>query len=356
MSSIYGPLPTLEDAISAWTAPPMAEGHRGRYLWTDGFAVINFLTLYRITSNPVYIGLAKRLVTTVHDTLGKTRDLSARLPNATDASPLRGGLRIGKVDEEDDPSGDGDGQYFHYLTVWMFALNRVTVVTGDTWYNDQAIDLAQSVLLGKFLINPGSPRPRMFWKMSIDLSCPLVFSEGNLDPIDGYVTYKILQKTNGGRGLEEELKSLKKIVDTKWKGYSSNDPLDLGMTLWTVHLIKDEEGEEWAKALARKAMACLRRLVDSKSYFERPASRRLAFREFGTAMGLRCCSDLARELQLEGLADEISREWETFGLVPEPTPEKKKAMQGSRLAELMPITQVMYASALVPGLFKKEGL
>ncbi|KAG9050649.1 hypothetical protein FS837_003749 [Tulasnella sp. UAMH 9824] len=356
MSSIYGPFPTLVDGASTWTPPPMAEGHRGRYLWTDGFAVVNFLTLYRITSNPLYLELGKRLITTVHDTLGKTRDLSARLPGATDANPLRGGLRIGKVDEEDDPEGDGDGQYFHYLSIWMFALNRTAVVTGDSWYNDQAMELARNVLIGKFLVNPDSPRPRMFWKMSIDLSQPAVFSEGNLDPIDGYVVYKLLQKTNGGKGLEKELEALRKIVDAKWRDYSSTDPLDLGMTLWTVHLIKDDEGEEWAKAITRKAMACLRRLVDEKSYFEKPTSRRLAFREFGTAMGVRCLGHLAREWEVGHLADDIAREWEASGLVPEPTPQKKKAMEGSRLAELMPITQVMYASALVPGVFKKIGL
>ncbi|KAG8916036.1 hypothetical protein FRC01_003419 [Tulasnella sp. 417] len=256
MSSIYGPFPTQGDDLSAWTPPPMAEGHRGRYLWTDAFAVVNFLTLYRLTSNPLYLELGKRLIATVHDTLGRTRDLSARLPGATDSNPLLGGLRIGKVDEEDDPEGDGDGQYFHYLTIWMFALNRTAVVTGDTWYNDQAMELARS----------------------------------------------------------------------------------------------------WAKAITRKAMACLRRLVDDKSYFERPTSRRLAFREFGTAMGVRCLGHLAREWEIGHLADDIAREWEMSGLVPEPTPEKKKAMQGSRLAELMPITQVMYASALVPGVFKKIGL
>ncbi|KAG8984929.1 hypothetical protein FRB90_005047 [Tulasnella sp. 427] len=356
MSSIYGPFPSSPEAATIWTPPPMAEGHRGRYLWTDGFAVINFLTLHKTTSNPLYLELAKRLVTTVHDTLGKTRDLSSRLPGATDDAPLRGGLRIGKVDEEDDPSEDGDGQYFHYLTVWMFALNRMTVVTGDTWYNDQAVDIARSVLIGKFLSNPDSPRPRMFWKMSIDLSRPLVPSEGNLDPIDGYVTYKVLQITNGGKGLEQELIALKKTVNTKWRSYSSTAPLDLGMTLWTAHMLRGAEGEDWADVLAQKAMACPRRLVESKTTLARPTSRRLAFREFGTALGLKCCIDLARQHGLEALPDDLCREWEETGLVPEPTAERKKAMEGSRLAELMPITQVMYASALVPGLFQQQGM
>ena len=46
MKSVYGPFDTLSPAqAAAWTPPPMAEGHRGRYLWTDAFGVLNLLTL-----------------------------------------------------------------------------------------------------------------------------------------------------------------------------------------------------------------------------------------------------------------------------------------------------------------------
>ena len=123
MSSIYGPLPSTLSAASTYTFPPQSSAHHGRYLWTDGFAVLNFLTIYTHTSDTVFLTLAQRLVSQVHSVLGYTRDLRQRLPGATDASPLEAGLRIGKVGDEDDPSGNGDGQYFHYLTVWMFALN-----------------------------------------------------------------------------------------------------------------------------------------------------------------------------------------------------------------------------------------
>ena len=106
--------------------------------------------------------MANRLIHTVHDILGRTRDGSARLPNATDEFPLKGGLRIGKH----AASGpDGDGQYHHYLTIWMFALNRMSVASGKKWYNDQAISLAESIH-PYFMINRNSERPRMFWKLS----------------------------------------------------------------------------------------------------------------------------------------------------------------------------------------------
>ncbi|POR39213.1 Vacuolar amino acid transporter 3, partial [Tolypocladium paradoxum] len=87
MSVVYGPLDHLtDDEAATWIPPdkPGAGGHRGRYLWTDAFGVVNFLTLFRETSSPKYLVLAKRLVAAVHDVLGRTRDGSARLPGATD--------------------------------------------------------------------------------------------------------------------------------------------------------------------------------------------------------------------------------------------------------------------------------
>ena len=315
----------------------MAEGHKGRYLWTDGFAVVNFLTFYSLMNDDRYLTLAKRLVQTVHDILGHTRDGKTRLPGATDEHPLNGGLRIGKIDEG---GSDGDGQYFHYLTVWMFALNRMTVITLDDWYNNQAVSLARAVL-PRFMTNKDSKRPRMFWKMSMDLSHPLVTSEGNLDPIDGYVTYKLLQAASSdSTSLQEEIDALKKIVDTKWQHYSSTDPLDLGMTLWTAHWLRKDE--EWASVLCQRAVACIKQVVSS-GYFERSTSRRLAFREFGTALGVQSIS-LQDEPQLASLSDTICAAWENAGLVPEPS-EK----QQGRMAELLPITAVMYATALIPG-------
>ena len=41
----------------------------------------------------------------------------------------------------------------------------------------------------------GAAPPCMVWKASIDLSRPLVPSEGNLDPFDGLVTCRLLQQT-----------------------------------------------------------------------------------------------------------------------------------------------------------------
>jgi len=74
-----------------------------RYLWTDAFAVCNFLQLYHRTGNPHYKKLAILLIESVHSVLGKyhpednCKDYLSGL-DETDAKehPTIGGLRIGK--------------------------------------------------------------------------------------------------------------------------------------------------------------------------------------------------------------------------------------------------------------------
>jgi len=118
MQLVYGPFETLPpESAATWSPPdaPGAGGHRGRYLWTDAFGVVNFITLYRETGGqPVYLTLARRLAETVHAVLGSTRDGAGRLPGATADAPLAGGLRIGKPLAT---GPDADGQYLHYLTL-----------------------------------------------------------------------------------------------------------------------------------------------------------------------------------------------------------------------------------------------
>lgn len=256
MSTLYGDFSTIPDP-EQWTPPPKSGGHRGRYLWTDAFGVLNFLTLHResarvpgATKDDKYLTLARRLVETVHDILGRTRDGKSRLPGATDEKPLGGGLRIGKIDER---GPDGDGQYHHYLTIWMFALNRMSLASGDPKYNRLAVQLAKAIH-PRFFINRESTRPRMVWKMAMDLSIPLVSSEGNLDPIDGYVIFRLLQaaalQMNDGKVLDEEIGDYKRVMERKGEHFVSSDPLDLGMTLWTAHWFS--ETEEWAAKLTRR--------------------------------------------------------------------------------------------------------
>ena len=52
--------------------------HPIRYLWTDAFAVCNYLELYRTTKEDSYLDLAVRLVHQVHHTLGRHREDDVR--------------------------------------------------------------------------------------------------------------------------------------------------------------------------------------------------------------------------------------------------------------------------------------
>jgi len=174
-----------------------------RYLWTDAFAVCNFLGLLRETGHSDYLQLAMRLVDQVHRILGRHRPddqrsgwISGLSEEEGERHPTSGGLRIGKTmnerqaSEPPDPQleWDRDGQYFHYLTKWMHALNRVSGETGDDrclqWAAELAIAAHRAFVQE---VRPGGPK-RMAWKMSIDLSRPLVDSMGQHDPLDGLVT------------------------------------------------------------------------------------------------------------------------------------------------------------------------
>src|SRR5688572_8941428 len=105
-----------------------------RYLWTDAFAVCNLLALERTE-------LALALIDQVHRTLAPVRD-----PD----HPTRAGLRIGKKLPERRPGEplderlewERDGQYFHYLTKWMHALDQATRRTGEPKFNLWARELA----------------------------------------------------------------------------------------------------------------------------------------------------------------------------------------------------------------------
>jgi hypothetical protein len=177
-----------------------------RYLWTDAFAVCNFLGLYVEHADEEALQLARRLVDQTHHVLGRHRPddprhgwISGLSEEQGEAHPTRGGLRIGKPLPERAPGDpaqdwDCDGQYFHYLTRWMHALDRMARVTGEATYHRWAAELASTVH-ERFSHVDGPGSRRLFWKMSIDLSRPQVTSMGLHDPLDGFLTYSQLQAT-----------------------------------------------------------------------------------------------------------------------------------------------------------------
>ncbi len=281
-----------------------------RYLWTDAFAVCNFLELYRQTVDDKYKNLALLLVDQVHEILGRHREDDTRsgwISGLDDQEggmhPTRGGLRIGKKMNErqpDDPydedlEWDRDGQYYHYLTKWMHALNRVSRTTGKATYNVWAIELAKAAHAGFTCMPPLSGHKRMFWKMSIDLSRPLVASMGQHDPLEGLITYCQLQATAArhserpGPDLNREIADMADICTGK--EWATDDSLGIGSLLWDAYkvgqMVVSGDFEE-IDLLDTLLESCVAGLASCRRMnpFNLPPDYRLAFRELGLSIGM----------------------------------------------------------------------
>ncbi len=290
-----------------------------RYLWTDAYAVCNFLELYHQTDDEKYKDLALSLVDQVHNILGRHREDDSRTGwiSGLDEQegrrhPTIGGLRIGKKMNERGPSDpfderlewDRDGQYYHYLTKWLHALNRVSRVIGDRTYHMWAIELAKTAH-AKFTYVPAKGAQRcMYWKMSIDLSRPLVPSMGQHDPLDGFITYHELQMClpKGPEGsqeqiLKEEISDLANIC--KGKALLTDDSLGIGGLLCDAYRVAQMivsgyfEETELLETILSSSLSGLE-IFERMSPLEFPVEYRLAFRELGLSIGMRAVKRLHR--------------------------------------------------------------
>jgi hypothetical protein len=290
-------------------------GPQRRYLWTDAFATCNFLGLWQATGEARHRELALVLVDRVHHTLGMHRADDSRQgwlggldTQQGEAHPTCGGLRIGKRLPERRPGEplderlewDRDGQYFHYLTKWMHALDQVTRATGYPTFNQWARELAATAHRA-FVYDPrrGGGK-RMYWKMSADLARPLVASMGQHDPLDGLVTCWQLDATAAGRpggtepSLAEATRDFGAMVEPR--ALATVDPLGLGGLLADAYRIAQllrqgalaTDGRLLGRLLAAAAAGV--RQYASTSDLREPAERRLAFRELGLAIGLAAVS------------------------------------------------------------------
>jgi hypothetical protein len=283
-----------------------------RYLWTDSFAVCNYLGLYHRTGEAAYRELALRLVGQVHHVLGRHRDddprsgwISGLSEKEGELHPTIGGLRIGKELNERMPGEpfdersewDRDGQYYHYLTKWMHALHQVSRVTGDLEYIRYAMELAQTAH-ARFTYVPAPRGPkRMVWKMSIDLSHPLISSMGQHDPLDGLVTYSELQMTADSFPGRSSLPDLRAgIVDMielcRWQDLATGDPLGIGGLLSDASRIGQlvlQGGFDFQDLLDRvlDSALCGMGTIERSGHLQVPAGYRLAFRELGLSIGLK---------------------------------------------------------------------
>lgn len=345
-----------------------------RYLWTDAFAVCNFLGLYRAHGEHPFLELAVALVDQVHHVLGRHRPddsrcgwISGLSEAAGERHPTCGGLRIGKPlherrpDQPPDPrlEWDRDGQYFHYLTRWMHALDCMSRSTGDQRYRNWAVELATAAYKAFACRHVSRGTARMVWKMSIDLSRPLVTSMGQHDPLDGLMTCLELQSAAAGSAVEDaELTSAiagftEMCDDITW---ATEDPLGIGglldnaarLTHLVAHCGVARRG--LLERLLAEAEVSLEEFSQT-SLLSEAAEQRLAFRELGLSLGLRGiervrqlavpAADLQTALDRLLLYRPLAEQIEAFWSAPGPR-------QCSTWMEHGDINMVMLATSLAP--------
>ena len=230
------------------------------------------------------------------------------------------GIRIGEAP-------DRDGQYFHYLAMWLFALH----VLGETrpGYRERAIALVRQ-------IHPRFVRPGVgvIWKMREDLSGAYPgFGLGALDPFHGGVVYRLL----GERALAAEIRDMEALVGKLYPDLHVTQDLGLGMLLWMSHFFP---GATWAQVLRERALATLDRMwIDPPGYFCRELGHpgvKFAFTNYGVSIGLQAVGAHPNRVAA------LQRFFATY--------------RSNDEYDSNAITHVMACSALVPGrLIRREG-
>jgi hypothetical protein len=223
-----------------------------RYLWTDAFGLVLLVSLYEELKEERFLDEAEWLVAEVDRVLGRKR-----------------GIRIGE-------EADRDGQYFHYLAMWLFAL----AVLGrlKPAYRERGVALARDIH-GPFVV----PGRGVLWKMKEDLSGPYPgYGFGALDAFDGYVSYRLLDE----EALAPEIAEMGEIIDRTASNLVITQDLGLGMMLWMTHFFPEEP---WAEQQKQRSLAMLDRMWVEDGYFAREPylpEVRFAFTNYGVSVGL----------------------------------------------------------------------
>jgi len=223
-----------------------------RYLWTDAFGLVLLVSLHQELEDERYLDEAEGLVAEVNRVLGRPR-----------------GIRIGE-----EP--DRDGQYFHYLAMWLYAL----AVLGRyrPAYREQGVALVRQI--HDAFVLPGRG---VIWKMQEDLSGPYPgYGLGALDAFDGYVSYRMLDE----QALAREIAEMGALIEQTADALVITQDLGLGMMLWLAHFFPEEA---WAKLQGTRSLAMLDRMWVRQGYFAREPDlphMRFAFTNYGVSVGL----------------------------------------------------------------------
>jgi hypothetical protein len=234
-----------------------------RYLWTDAFGLVLLISLYAELGDRKFLDQAEWLVAEVDRVLGRAR-----------------GIRIGEA-------ADRDGQYFHYLAAWLYALSVLARYLPA--YRRKAVDLVHQTH-GAFVL----PGRGVVWKMKEDLSGPYPgYGLGALDAFDGYISYRCLDE----EALRPEIREMKALVDLSAPDLFITQDLGLGMMLWMTHFFPEEE---WAVSQRRRCLRQLDAMWRKDSYFCREPELpdvKIAFTNYGVSVGLQAVREMPERVQ-----------------------------------------------------------
>jgi len=234
-----------------------------RYLWTDAFGVILLASLYGELHEDKFLAEAEWVVAEVDRVLGRAR-----------------GIRIGE-------EADRDGQYFHYLAMWIYAL--AVLAKYDPRYRRKGVELVHQIH-DAFLV----PGHGVIWKMKEDLSAPYPgFGLGALDAFDGYVSYRILDE----QGLSREIADMRALIERSAPELVITQDLGIGMMLWMTHFFPTES---WARLQKPRCLAMLERMWREEGYFCREPylpDTRIAFSNYGVSLGLQAVAAMPERVQ-----------------------------------------------------------
>ena len=244
-----------------------------RYLWTDAFGLVLLLSLHRQLAEQRYLDEAAWLVREVKRVLGRPR-----------------GIRIGEA-------ADRDGQYFHYLAMWLFALGRLGELVPA--YREEGVALVRDIH-SAFVI----PGTGVIWKMQEDLSAPYPgYGLGALDAFDGYVAYRLLDED----ALAPEIAQMRDLIERDHRRLAVDQDLGLGMMLWLAHFFPKEN---WAQLQTSRSLATLDHMwIDPPGYVCRAPGLphvKFAFTNYGVSLGLQAVR------QHEDRVEKLNRFFETY--------------------------------------------
>ncbi|MGC2463481.1 MAG: hypothetical protein WA446_21285 [Steroidobacteraceae bacterium] len=234
-----------------------------RYLWTDAFGVVLLVSLYRALAKIEFLDEAERVVAEVDRVLGRPR-----------------GIRIGE-----EP--DRDGQYFHYLAMWLYAL--AVIGRHIPRYREKGVDIVHQIH-DAFLV----PGHGVIWKMNEDLSGPYPgYGLGALDAFDGYLSYRMLDEQT----LSREIADMRKLIDRSAPSLVIAQDLGIGMMLWMTQFFPEEH---WARLQRKRCLVTLDHMWRQEGYFCREPDlprTKFAFTNYGVSIGLQAADAMPERVE-----------------------------------------------------------